>query len=644
MVTLVCVLVGVRGSAFPVDIALNKLVGHLKEAIVAEKPRTITCEADELKLFLAKKGDAWLDGAGAGAVTLDEHGHPQGFDEMDPTLRIENDRYFGDNFEPNEGEIHVLVVEPSHEVPAKRRRVVPPPPETVEPVLLPAVHDANYVTLPAALLGKCGLVAPRAADKMVLYCRREVRALWAFVQKETIEENATVIIVGPPGTGKSLATLCFVARLDPSEWNVVWIHFGWLKSSCLSMASGAYWKRIDDLSTFVVPRVAKTKLLVCLDGYKANEHLNFLSGTLGGLTKDERLLVCSAMATAGNLKEEDVELERIRVFSMHSWTLADYEAAVADAALYAQVVSKLDASSVVSAVHDDGDEDEQEEEEETSEAEKKKKKLALARKFYYAGGSCRFMFQRTTEQVKQTLQRAIGNISNPADLIVYCCGVWQHDAIKALYGMAGGGGGRFPVSAYAAALFAQASEAKTIALLAWRLHTSERSPADGPLLEWLLLASVWPTRAVKLVGADGATDELPIAPVLAFDPTKRFKKSDGRVKGNKCWLQPVVWNQGGYDAVYLDTDKRTVVFVQVARSATPSFNMRVFSDVLGKLKAANMTIETVEVYCVVKSAQYLKGTMDQMEDRGVLGEFDARWTQPQGNQVKVRAFEVINPW
>uniref|UniRef100_H3H4Z7 Crinkler effector protein N-terminal domain-containing protein n=1 Tax=Phytophthora ramorum TaxID=164328 RepID=H3H4Z7_PHYRM len=115
MVKLFCAIVGVAGSAFPVDIDPDQLVGDLKDAIKGENPATITCDAKDLQVFLAKmEGSAWLDGAGAAAVALDERGHPQGFVQMDPTLWIKNPKHFGDNFQPGEGQVHVLVVVPGH--------------------------------------------------------------------------------------------------------------------------------------------------------------------------------------------------------------------------------------------------------------------------------------------------------------------------------------------------------------------------------------------------------------------------------------------------------------------------------------------------------------------------------------------------
>ncbi|KAG3237036.1 hypothetical protein PI124_g17964 [Phytophthora idaei] len=61
MVTLYCAVVGVAGSTFPVDIDETLSVGHLKDAIKEKNSNTVTCDAKDLQLFLAKTADgAWL--------------------------------------------------------------------------------------------------------------------------------------------------------------------------------------------------------------------------------------------------------------------------------------------------------------------------------------------------------------------------------------------------------------------------------------------------------------------------------------------------------------------------------------------------------------------------------------------------------
>ncbi|KAG3042736.1 hypothetical protein PC122_g25290 [Phytophthora cactorum] len=136
MVKLFCAIVGVVGSAFEVDIDEGQKVGDLKKAIKDQSDGLITDPWPKLQLFLAKtEHGAWLDGAGAAAVTLDGDGHPQGFELMDPTLWVKNAKHFGANFLPGEGQVHVLVVVPKLEndrSPAMALGVAPSlPPTTI---------------------------------------------------------------------------------------------------------------------------------------------------------------------------------------------------------------------------------------------------------------------------------------------------------------------------------------------------------------------------------------------------------------------------------------------------------------------------------------------------------------------------------
>jgi Crinkler effector protein N-terminal domain len=114
MMLLVCSLVGQKRSAFAIEVDENKMVDALKKAIKKEKENYLKAiDADELQLFLAKKGDGkWLDSRAVEALTLDGDGHPVGFMHMDPSLWIKNPKNFGERFEFKEGKIHILVVVP----------------------------------------------------------------------------------------------------------------------------------------------------------------------------------------------------------------------------------------------------------------------------------------------------------------------------------------------------------------------------------------------------------------------------------------------------------------------------------------------------------------------------------------------------
>ncbi|KAH9181486.1 hypothetical protein AeNC1_016538, partial [Aphanomyces euteiches] len=109
MLTVMCVVVG-EGTPFPIDIAADQSVGHLKNKIKGEI--NYDGNAKDLELYLAKTGGAWLDTDGAKAVALDEDGKVPDFDVMNPTYSLSNPECIGANFERKDGDIHVLVVVP----------------------------------------------------------------------------------------------------------------------------------------------------------------------------------------------------------------------------------------------------------------------------------------------------------------------------------------------------------------------------------------------------------------------------------------------------------------------------------------------------------------------------------------------------
>ncbi|KAG3110853.1 hypothetical protein PI125_g9636 [Phytophthora idaei] len=98
-------------------------------------------------------------------------------------------------------------------------------------------------------------------------------------------------------------------------------------------------------------------------------------------------------------KKGDDRLKIVECF-MYSRKREEYLAAIPNPDFYATVVDKFDATSI-SDVNDESDDDE-------SLNEKDEKTIVLDQKFYFAGGSCRFMFQYTTNEVKGILNNALG--------------------------------------------------------------------------------------------------------------------------------------------------------------------------------------------------------------------------------------------
>jgi hypothetical protein len=67
--------------------------------------------------------------------------------------------------------------------------------------------------------------------------------------------------------------------------------------------------------------------------------------------------------------------------------------------------------------------------------------------------------------------------------------------------------------------------------------------------------------------------------------------------------------------------------------------MRFFKEVLMKLHAAGLKKMEVEIYFVVKPHQLMNFSINKIDDRSVIVEYDKRWTGKEEDRVKVRAFE-----
>lgn len=115
MVKFFCAIPGVAGSAFSVAVDADETVDDLKKKIKEVKPHKITCDADDLQLSLAKKGDGWLPSNDLAALQEGGAKTPVGFEKVpltDATWSIHD--VLKEQNMPNPGtrQIHVLVVVP----------------------------------------------------------------------------------------------------------------------------------------------------------------------------------------------------------------------------------------------------------------------------------------------------------------------------------------------------------------------------------------------------------------------------------------------------------------------------------------------------------------------------------------------------
>jgi hypothetical protein len=79
----------------------------------------------------------------------------------------------------------------------------------------------TVLTISNLILSQVGIDI--SVNPLLLYCRPLVRDLFAFFQIKVLKESFFGWICGPPGSGKSVASLAFAFGLDRKDWTVTWI-------------------------------------------------------------------------------------------------------------------------------------------------------------------------------------------------------------------------------------------------------------------------------------------------------------------------------------------------------------------------------------------------------------------------------------
>eukprot|EP00644_Phytophthora_capsici_P003913 jgi/Phyca11/108643/e_gw1.15.666.1 len=238
--SLSCVIVGLMGSAFSVDIDADQFVGDLKKIIQKKKNDLHNVDADKLQLFLAKKDKGWLPDKSEAALELKKgevHEDIQVLingEEMEATKTL---NYW--LFEKNQMEeqlsseqIHVLVVVPeirdgkkryrsslwfAESEPLKKRRV-----KTDE-----SEDEDDDVSEERTFFQLCGcppMAHPARKDSKLMERKAYTVIFAQLVEhvKDCFEFNRTsnnpglssnVVVTGNPGIGKSWFYLYCIFQL-----------------------------------------------------------------------------------------------------------------------------------------------------------------------------------------------------------------------------------------------------------------------------------------------------------------------------------------------------------------------------------------------------------------------------------------------
>ncbi|CAK4669999.1 unnamed protein product [Aphanomyces euteiches] len=442
----------------------NCRIDHFKDAVYAKVSRT-------LKQIIAAQLDVYSNMAALKAdnpVALDPAGEMTQYDANmnSPLVVVVPDRDVWGNPRKKQ-RVDIDAVQVSDILPVSAPVL---PLETIPEI--PQIDvSGRYVVIPRALLKWAYIGQERDT---FLYPRAQVKELWQFLSDRVIVAKIKGYTVGPPGTGKSMAKLSYVASLDRKEWRVIWIHL------CRQVCS-TFWDMGTNQSWLFEPTEFKfpdypdgQKLFVCLDGFnniQGHEKVYCMIEKRLGRQEHNRFVICSSMSTLGKGNPDDDNRAGIEFFFMYSWTRDEYRAAVQDEEFLNSVKVYLDATPPSDM------------NEETTLTGDEYLNDVMDKKIYYAGGSSRYMFQLSTGEVISRIEEAIKAAPNKADLVKYCVGMYYKDEINRLYGL-DKNRERYAVSEYALSCFVNASGKGTIVELANNLGSAKNPPMHGYLYEY----------------------------------------------------------------------------------------------------------------------------------------------------------------
>jgi hypothetical protein len=478
-----------------------------------------------------------------------------------------------------------------------------------------------------------GFGVHRQDEDLVLFRREDVAKLFAFLRDDVVRDGRCGYVLGPPGSGKSATAAAFALTLARTDgWVVTWIG--------LSRMFPSGFVRLDGNAKQTASEYDLTadKIYHNLKGVDdAKQHIVFLDGVtaddrhkvapcvywLKENRASRRLVVVTSMAARG--KVDDVgELDLgFRDHFVSSWTLKEYLDAVQDDELFENVRAQLDSSDDV-------------EPDETRLIPTWRQTLVRS-KYYFAGGNARYMFDRSTAQVVDSPRQAVDTLSNIAQSAAGVVGDRSDSAINRLFCRFGNGKSGV-VSRYAGSAMAMVGGPSLIRNVASVLQNDSNPAMDGWILEMYFFARLHKGGVTLYEGEN--TISWPEDSILVVDPENL------PALPRSGWLKPHKFNQGGYDAVYIDVEHKLLRFVQVTRANTHTLHIGYFSSFLTSLQASASSFEiaTLEIFFVVERKALPEFTFSTVTGEGLLAAFPGWQKNEECKHVRLVGIDGVASW
>jgi hypothetical protein len=443
---------------------------------------------------------------------------------------------------------------------------------------------SDFFELNSEYLAKTGL----PSKNLILYCRPTFHEQFKFLRERVIDAGVLGWILGPPGTGKSTTALAFASTLDRNEWVVTWIHLSRAYYPVCVRLEGDFKKsqeiydsNIDKLFDILEEVDRSKQHIVFIDGYTLNgdKHIDVQKACYSWLKKDRekrRLVVVCSMSSRYKSKPEEDMIWNIEEFFAYSWNEKEYLEAIGNQKFFNNVkhVFDTDSSIDVSATPED----------------------LIRSKLYFAGASARWMFLFPTKTIIEQTDKSVAAVDDIMPYIKCTVGEQSNNVVNRLFSLSLSEHDMFPrktslISRFVGVMLAIKAGPELIINLAKATQHNGNPSMDGWMLEMWFFASLR-HGGVKLFDKHNTEFQTwPESNVKTLD----INSFPALPENNGVWFKPSKWNQGGYDAIFLDKGKGLVKFVQVTGGDTHSFKIQYFYSFL---MALSHSAESFEVTCL----------------------------------------------
>jgi hypothetical protein len=325
------------------------------------------------------------------------------------------------------------------------------------------------------------------------------------LKEEVMKNSQWGWILGPPGTGKSITTYAFLLKLIGSkQWKITWIHLSRRSFPRYVQFDGnyKYSGKLDDIE--VLDFESDKKHILVLDGYT-------------GATKDEpillkcqawfsenitlhRMAVLCSMSSRGKSNPQDDINERVKIHNVNSWKLEEYHQAIKDKVFFESIREFLDGSLDLKITPQE----------------------LIDSKYYFAGGSSRFMFCLKTNEIVVLLDESVRSVEDPTPYIKGTIGDQSNFVVNRLFNIhiENSIWKHSIVSEYAASRLAMKMGRKLVENFYQTLKSRLNPSMDGWLLEMWFFASLSEEGVTVYNSSQNEDVTWPQSDILNFDPNQ----------------------------------------------------------------------------------------------------------------------------